>query len=454
MKTIQELRDDMSHALRSAEDLNVKIEKENRLPNPDEKRSIDDFLAAATRIKEEIAAIDAAEAQRAKLQEAIAGLTQPAARKAPSENPNPNPVNSDTRIEIPGHQLRFGKLKAFRGKDAEVNALKAGMFLRAALFGSYTAARWCQSHGVETRAMSEGSNTAGGFLVPTEMSQAIIDLREEYGVFRRNVRVLPMGRDTITIPRRTSGLTATFTGEAVALTSSDKAFDQVQMVAKKLGVYTLISTELDEDAVISIADDIASEMAYAFALKEDQCGFNGDGTSTYGGIEGVVTKLVPGMAGAVDATSGHDTFEEVDAADLSRTMAKLPAYARMGAKWFCSAPAFDLIFSRLAVGAGGNTIQTVAGAVQRSYLGYPIEISQVLPTTTSTINNTPILLFGDLGKAATLGERRGISVKRSDELKFLEEQIAIKATERLDINVHDVGDASNAGPIVALVGNS
>jgi hypothetical protein len=34
------------------------------------------------------------------------------------------------------------------------------------------------------------------------------------------------------------------------------------------------------------------------------------------------------------------------------------------------------------------------------------------------------------------------------------DQIAIQATERYDINVHDIGDASAAGPIVAGVGNS
>jgi hypothetical protein len=41
-----------------------------------------------------------------------------------------------------------------------------------------------------------------------------------------------------------------------------------------------------EDAIISIADDLAEEIVYAFSLKEDQCGFIGDGTSTYGGIVG------------------------------------------------------------------------------------------------------------------------------------------------------------------------
>jgi HK97 family phage major capsid protein len=450
MKTIQELREDRVHALRSADDLTNKIEKENRLPTDDEKRSIDDLLATAKKVADEITAIEDAESQRAKVRDAVNSLAKSNDRRTVAQQPNPNPPESD-RIEISGPQVRFGKLKAFRGADAERNAYKSGQAIRALLFNNLRAVRWCNDNGVQVRALSEGSNTAGGFLVPDEMSQAIVDLREEYGVFRRNCKVMPMGSDTLTVPRRTGGLTAYFTGENTALTSSDKTWDIIQLVAKKLGVLTYLSTELDEDAIINIADDLAGEMAYAFALKEDQCGFNGDGSSTYGGIFGVTQKIL-GLAGAVDGASGHDTYAEIDATDLANVMGKLPAYARLGAKWFVSQTGFDVMFGRLAIGAGGNTIQTVAGAVQRSYLGYPIEIVQVLPTSTGDLSDVVMALFGNLAQAATLGERRGIAVRRSDEIKFIEDQVALKATERVDINVHDVGDATTAGPIVALIG--
>ena len=61
-------------------------------------------------------------------------------------------------------------------------------------------------------------------------------------------------------------------------------------------------------------------------------------------------------------------------------------------------------------------------------------------------------LFGDIAMAATFGDRRGMTVARSTEYKFAEDQIAIKATERFDINIHDIGDTTNAGPVVALMG--
>jgi HK97 family phage major capsid protein len=168
-----------------------------------------------------------------------------------------------------------------------------------------------------------------------------------------------MGSDSMTIPRRAGGLTAYFPGENGAITESSKSWGQVTLNAKKIAVLTRMSTELSEDAIISIADDLASEMAYAFAQTEDSCGWNGDGTSTYGGITGIRTKMVATLgagqlAGAVDAASGHDTFAEIDANDLASVMAKLPKYAEAGAKWYCSQPAWATGVPASRAAAGGT----------------------------------------------------------------------------------------------------
>jgi HK97 family phage major capsid protein len=158
---------------------------------------------------------------------------------------------------------------------------------------------------------------------------------------------MPHGPDGLGLddhPAARGGVTAYWVGENARSPSRRRAGSQVQLVAKKLGALSRMSTELAEDAVISIADDLAQEMGYAFAVAEDAAGWTGDGTSTYGGITGVKTKLggVIGsgqFAGAVDGASGHDTFAEIDANDLANVMAKLPKYAETNAKWYCSQPA-------------------------------------------------------------------------------------------------------------------
>jgi HK97 family phage major capsid protein len=55
-----------------------------------------------------------------------------------------------------------------------------------------------------------------------------------------------------------------------------------------------------------------------------------------------------------------------------------------------------------------------------------------------------------LSKAAAMGERRQVSIKRSDDRYFDTDQIGLMGTERVDVNVHDVGDSSTAGPLVAM----
>jgi HK97 family phage major capsid protein len=354
------------------------------------------------------------------------------------------------RAEEPNF-VRYGKLKAFAGQGGNARAYKVGQFCRATLFGNEEAIQWCKDNGVSLiKAQAEGVNSSGGVLVPEEMMNEIIVLRETYGVFRQNCRVVPMGRDTLNWPRRTGGLTAYFMNEGGAFTESSASFDNVSLTAKKLGALTKLSTEIAEDAVINIADYIVDEIAYAFASKEDDCGFNGDGTSTYGGMTGAIVGMgqAAHSAGLYTAT-GHSTYATLDNTDITSLMGKLPQYALPGAKFFCSQTAFATVFERLIGAAGGNSINTLDGSVQYRYLGFPIVISQKLPTT-GTVTATVTMLFGDLAKAAAMGERRGVTIRRLNERYADNDQIGIIGTERFDINVHDLGDSTTPGPLVAL----
>lgn len=454
VKTILELQDDYSHLVKCAKDITNKADKENRALTEGEVKDTNDYLAQSKAIQKEIKALEADAALRAAVDAEIENLGTPKPRKSTSDKPSDEPLE---RSPVVSAGWRTGKLVAYKGRDAEANAYKAGQWILASVFGNFAAKRWCEKNlAPQFRgALSEGVATSGGVLVPDEMSQAIIDLRENYGVFRQNARVLPMGRDTLSIPRKSSNITMSFIGEGSTITPNDPAFDQVMLVAKKLGGATLISKELDEDAIISIADMLTRDFAWAMALKEDQCGFTGDGTSTYGGIYGLTKKILDAAntAGAVDcATTGHDTFAEVDNTDLTTLMSKLPAYARMNAKFYCSSVAKSLVFDRLKAVAGGNTVTTLEGRPTDTYLGSPIVVSEVLPTSTGDLNNLPMLFYGDLSLAATMGERRGITVSRDESLYFLTDQIALKATERVDIVVHDLGSTTVAGPVVGLIG--
>src|SRR5205823_11080334 len=141
------------------------------------------------------------------------------------------------------------------------------------------------------------------------------------------------GSDTLNWPRRTGGLTAFFTGENSAATESQASWDNVNLTAKKCAVLTRMSTEIEQDAVVAIADWLVGEMAYAFASKEDDCGFNGDGTSTYGGMRGTTVLAIDGNHGAGNYQVSSATWTSMVVKDLTGVMGLLPQYALPGAKW-------------------------------------------------------------------------------------------------------------------------
>jgi HK97 family phage major capsid protein len=297
----------------------------------------------------------------------------------------------------------------------------------------------------------EGINSQGGFTVPDEFENELITLREQYGVFRRNARVVPMSSDVKRIPQRASTVTAYFVGEASAITESQQVFDQVQLVAKKLGVVTTISSELNEDNVVNLGDDLAGEIAYAFALKEDDCGFNGDGTSTYGGIVGLATALADATYQVSDG--GQTTYAAVTQAEISAGFRKLPAWAaqRNNIKIFCSKNAYHGIFERLAMAAGGVTAAEMAnGLVAPKFFGYPVEFAQVIPVTESA--SATFAYIGDLAQGCYFGDRRQQTVAFSDSAlnAFEQDEIAVRGTQRFDILCANVGSASAYGALVKM----
>jgi HK97 family phage major capsid protein len=446
-----------AEALAKANAIVEAAEAEKRMLTEAEQKQFDEHMA-------EVENLDKAIETRSKLAAAKAKQSAPAKRKVdanplsdePADLPNEQrSVRIEEKVVIPvEHRYRNGKLRSFSGQRSDEKAYIAGQFYLATLFKSERAALWLKDHGVEVRGMAGSVNSAGGVLVPDVLESAIIDLRETYGVFRQNAKVVPMTSDTSMWPRRVSGLTAYFVGEGNAegstnsVTASTPGMDGVKLTARKLAALSLFSSEVGEDAVISIGDFLTNEIAYAMAVKEDQCGFVGDGTSTYGGINGVVNAVAAG--GIVTAASTHTGFGTITLTDFEAVIGTLPQYALANAKWYISQYGFATCMQRLLDAAGGNTMVNLQAGVQKQFLGFPVVISQVLNSTAGADASKPKAIFGDLSMGAYLGDRRGITVRQSDQRYFEYDQIGIIGTERFDINVHDVGTASVAGSVVVL----
>jgi HK97 family phage major capsid protein len=345
-------------------------------------------------------------------------------------------------------------LKGFRSEE---RAYRAGMSIKASLFGDEEARRWCGDHGVEYRAQAGGINALGGVLTNDELSSEIVRLVEEFGAYPANVRTVTMNSDTLLIARRTGGLTARAIGENAAPLSSDVTFDNVQLVAKLWAVDNRVPVSLLEDSVIDLADAMAVEVAQAYAETYDRVGFIGSGGLGDHGMTGVAVAINDGThaASVVTAATGNNTFgadstSGLDLSDYTNTVARLPVYARRNAKWYISPAGYGSSMLRLMMGAGGNNVADVAGGANLQFLGFPVVLVHPMESALTSTGGKIACLFGDLSQAATMGVRREVSIK-TDASRFIEfDQLLTFATSRMASVVHDLGDGTKAGPIVAL----
>jgi HK97 family phage major capsid protein len=348
------------------------------------------------------------------------------------------------RVKVPATAKRHGSVKHFKGPDAEANAYTAGRFLMAAINKHEPSKMWLKDHGIQMAGSSD-DNSKGGYLVPDVLENAMVDLKEEYGQFRQYARNWPMSSDVSLIPRRVSGFTTYFVGQNDTITASDAAMDQVRLEAKKLAAMTQFSSELNEDAIIAVADFYAREFAYALAVKEDQCGFLGDGTSTYGGIVGLDGAL---LAGSIATATAITTAAGLTIGNFEAVVAKLPRFPGIQPRWYMHNSIFHTTAGRLQFAAGGNAVMDIAGARPLQFMGYEVVLVNAMPSTAAT--GVKVAYFGDLSMAATMGTRRGVTLRADESIYFAQDALALRVTERFDISIHERGTASVAGPIVAL----
>jgi len=450
MDRIEKLREERNELVAKVEALTVLAQEEERDFTEEEQAEIDTIIGAGEGEEGEVGVIN----NKIKREERLNSIRMEIAAKRSADKIVPQTEAGTVNVSniiVPAEAKSRSGIKSFDGPDAEKEAYLAGLFYSAAMFGNKNAAQRLGDCGIQM-AQQVGDDAKGGYLVPTVLENRLIRLVEEYGVARRVSRVMPMGvGGTFNIPRRTDGYTAYFVDELAAGTESDLTLDQISLVAKKIMVLSKWSTELPEDALVKLGDIITAEIAYCFAQKEDDCFFNGDGSANYGTITGWDSALAAGSV--VSAAAGVNTPGEMTLGLFEEAIGKLPLYPGIAPKWYMHHSIWANVCQRLAMAAGGNMVDNfVNGVPQRSFMGYPVEIAQVLPAGTSSTDlaATKVCYFGDMAMGSTFGDKRGVTIDTDSSVYFTSDAIALRATERFDINCHEVGDATNAGPVVAI----
>jgi HK97 family phage major capsid protein len=341
-----------------------------------------------------------------------------------------------------------GKATMFRSSsDAEA----CGRWIRGYVLGRAEDRSWYEKH-VEARALSPSDNNKGAVFIPDTFASTVIRLVESYGAFPAQANNLQMASDTLYIPRRTAGNTAYHTGANSETTVTDMATDNVLLSSKEVRVGTRVPNQLIDDSAIDLAGLVAQEFALAIALRIDEDGFIGTGASTYGGIRGIQWKFENETltAGIHDSSQTAVTALTVD--DFANTIAKLPTYASQSPTcgWYTTPQMHALAMQSLALGGNGASANEIVDGVRRpQFMGWPVFFNNVMRKTAAATQC--VALFGDLKRSSHFALRRQVAVRASTDRYIEFDQTYFQATVSYDAVTSDVGDASNAGPVVALI---
>jgi len=349
--------------------------------------------------------------------------------------------------------------------EREENAYAAGMWFLAHVWPQHDegsqlpivakAINWCRDHGILNQ-QDTVTPTRGPELIPAPLESAIIEIREFYGVMRRFARVYPMSAKTLDIPKFVDGLTVGLVVELAAQALTEKAWMQINLVAKKAGGYAQWSTEIGEDAIISLAADLSRDFGIAFAEREDFTGFMGDGTTDFAnmGITGITEALQDGSI--YTAPAGILAFKDLVLGDFESMLGMIPNVA-VDPHWFMHKSVYYTAVHPLKTVAGGNTIATltdgdsVSGGSDFRWLGIEGTFTNVLPQVSDEAANLKGgVILGDLGRGVAFGDRRGVTVRVDNSIRVIEDAVIMTGNSRFDIQTHETGDATTPGVIVQL----
>ncbi|RLA40969.1 MAG: phage major capsid protein [Gammaproteobacteria bacterium] len=151
-----------------------------------------------------------------------------------------------------------------------------------------------------------GSDPAGGFLVPDEVSTMFLDLLLPFAVVRSmNPTLMPMSSGNMTINGGDTGPSASYIGEAKKIPVSGATFRRVNLSAKKLVGMVPISNDLIRTSSPAADKVVAKWLFQAMANREDLAFIRGDGaTNTPQGLLH--------LAGLVRNMTGTGTLAQVE----------------------------------------------------------------------------------------------------------------------------------------------
>jgi HK97 family phage major capsid protein len=265
----------------------------------------------------------------------------------------------------------------------------------------------------EQKALSEGTDTAGGFAVPPDFQAEILAHLPQHAVVRANARVQPTNRDVLEYPAvkanagtyggisgasiYSSAFVGSWSGETPAFTDTDPVFQKLLINVRKVRVATKVSNDFAADSATNILAWLATNGAENMALTEDYGFILGDGgpLQPLGLVNAGITNK--DLEGSTADTVSNTTASAGSAPKLITLAYSLPAQYVAGAKWLMSR-AVEGKIRQLVDGSGRYLWPPFVGSAfagpMADLLGSPVLQSDWVPADGQ--DTQPVLFYGDL----------------------------------------------------------
>lgn len=246
----------------------------------------------------------------------------------------------------------------------------------------------------------EGTGARGGFLVPDDFANIIVEDVRDQNQMRQYATVLTTQSDTLRLPSLASRPKATFRAEAAVKSTSTADFAENVFTPYSLASIVTLSNELVADAQLgvggSIVNYIANIMSTALAEREELAFWEGNGTAQPTGVDNYTLRTVAAGAGASDTA-------RADA--LIAGFIQTPQGYRNRGVWAMNMGTLENVM-QLKDTTNNYLVSRLPDSPQMTIKGRPIIEVNSLPGGTA--------FFGDFSYYYIV-DREGINVRVSDE---------------------------------------
>lgn len=272
--------------------------------------------------------------------------------------------------------------------------------------------------------LSVGVSADGGYTVPDEFADSIVEGLKEENVIRRLATTINTNSGTFKIPTAGDEAQATWVDESGAYTQTDVSFGQVTLSHHKLGAVIKATEELLNDSAFDMEDYIRRALIRSIGVGEEEAFINGTGVSPQ-------TDRPTGVIAGASGTLTLGTAGTIKADDIINLIYSLAAPYRKKAVFLTN----DAILATVRKLKDGNGVYMWQPALTQGepdrLMGYPIETSPQYPTIGATAGTYVPMLFGDFSWYY-IAQRKAMSIKVLNELYAINGQVGFLVSERVD----------------------